>query len=618
MEEDKQVDDRSPLHLLEITKEAFEKTNFDDIQFIKTQLSINLSFASDKQLILDHIVKQLKKHQESCKKEIVVLLQGKKEYLANFSQKLEKIKRHISILEELYESLYSYIKTRSINLQGEFLAMRKEMKELDEIRKEQERINAVLILHGMLKEAKIEFNKLSSTKCKEEVCASVSKILKKIKRSLGTILQDAGEQEKSEFAIAKNIKIEADLLEEKHMAILESLLKNLDLTKTNSDNEKILYHLLKAFKSLGQQTKLYEWVRQKYIAALSSQLIEKIQEKKGEYLQKAKNSNEGEELEPPLKEYYNEIYKLTNHQVIRSLLQITTPKLVLIKSMKELKYFVSGYDFILHGIWEQVQNDLAFKQGSMFTSAIPKVMQANYMLTVKFLNDLSKLTNKKFMQYSLVKKFIDRFEFKSYFQVHYMKISKQVESIFSTTSDLVKFNDKILPVIENLFSDSVYITEIGTKFLTLSIQVLNRYGSYLQKISSGSVGKSSGDSFIIIEEIIATSEYLKNIFLPLLLNKLHTSNKDKLEEALKKLIKEILQKLDKVMSPYIETFKYEVSTIVLQNADSIRSLVPMYRMDDNPFNGQPSTFASAVFRPLLTLLSQPTLRKIPKVIRTKA
>jgi hypothetical protein len=363
---------------------------------------------------------------------------------------------------------------------------------------------------------------------------------------------------------------------------------------------------------------MYEWVRQKFIATLSSQLIEKVQEKKGEYLQKAKNSNEGEELEPPLKEYYNELYKLTNHQVLVTLLQLTIPRLALDKNMKELKHFVSGYDFILYGIWEQVQNDLVFKQGSMFTSAIPKVMQANYMLTIKFLNDLSVLTNKKLMQHNLVKRFIDRFEFKSYFQVYYMKISKQVESIFSMANDLVKFNDKISPVLESLFSDSVYIAEIGIKFLTLAIQVLNRYTNYLQKISSTNIGKSSGDSFIIIEEIIAVSEYLKNVFIVLVLNKLHAPNKDKLENVLKKLIQETLQKLDKVMSPYIETFKHEVSTTVLQNADSIRTLVPMYRMDENPFNGQPSTFASVVFRPLLTLLSQPILRKIPKVIEFKA
>ena len=152
----------SPVHLPEISKEAFEKEGYDDIQFIKTQLNVNLSFVTDKQLILSHIVQQLQIHQENCHNSIVELLQAKKGDLLSFSQKLEKIKRHITILEELYAALFNHIRQQSSVLGSEFAEVKRDITELQQIRQEQSGVSSVLVLHSLLKGARGAFAALGA------------------------------------------------------------------------------------------------------------------------------------------------------------------------------------------------------------------------------------------------------------------------------------------------------------------------------------------------------------------------------------------------------------------------------------------------------------------------
>eukprot|EP01022_Parablepharisma_sp_SALTPOND_P033158 TRINITY_DN88240_c0_g1_i1.p1 TRINITY_DN88240_c0_g1~~TRINITY_DN88240_c0_g1_i1.p1 ORF type:complete len:751 (-),score=113.42 TRINITY_DN88240_c0_g1_i1:5803-8055(-) len=617
------MEGRPSVHLPEISKEAFEKEGFDDIQFIKTQLNVNLSFVPDKQLILSYIVQQLQKHQESCHKSIVELLQSKKGDLLSFSQKLDKIRRHISILEELYESLFSKVKGQSIKLAAEFAGMRNEISELRKIRKEQHRINIVLSLHGLLKSAKAEFNKISGAKNKEEICVDVAARLKKIKKDLELAMEDTGDSEKTESIIAKNIRNEVDLLGKKLLDILIELLMGVDFQNIEQD-EKQLYNLLQAFQSLKQQTKVYEWIRQKCLSPLSSQLIDKIQEGKSEYLVKMKSALKegGQEPDPPLKEYYNGIRGFLYTPLLKTLTGLTVPKFALAKTMGTLRYFVEGYDFALHAIWEQIQNDLIFKQSSMFSSAIPKAMQANYGLTLTFLQDLLLMSNEHLMSHGLVKRFLARFEFKPYFQVYYMEVSKKVESLLGNSTEVVNFDKLVAPIIQDLFGGSMYIKEIGTKFLGLAMQILNRYVVHLQKASSVAIGKTSAEScYKLIEEIMIAHNFVRTEFIKLTLDKLKVSREeanDRMRKVIEQLADDLVQKLEKLLIPYVETLKYDVTTTVMQNTDSLKSVVSMYRMTGKAFANQPSPFAISIFRPLVNLLGQTTFQRIPKVISYKS
>jgi len=614
--------DKSQINLPEISREAFEKDAFDAIQFIKTQLNVNLSFIPDKQLILSHIVQQLQKHQENCHKQIVDLLQTKKNDLLSFSQKLEKIRRQIAILEELYESIYSQIKQKSNILSEEFKGMKNELIEIKQIKKEQFCINAVLKLHGLLKNARNLFNSIANSAQKEEICEEVAKLIKKIKKNLEIALKNTEDLEKTEAIIAKNIRNEVDILEKKLLDVLLNILSQIpsDL-QISSQNSKLFYHILKSYVLLNEQVKIYDWLRQKFISPLSASLIEKIQDQKSDYLLKMKNlQKDSKEPEPLLTSYFNGILKFVQENAImRILLEITVPKIAISRNnIGNLKFFVDGYNFILNSIWEQVQNDLTFKQSSMFSSAIPRVMQINYALTLDFIQKLSNCGYDALKSHEFVKRFIMRFEFKPYFQVFYMDISRKIEGILGPiTNDVVIFSKSISPIIIELFSGQMFIKELGIKFLSLAIQILNRYITHLQKIAAVSIGKMSTENcYKLIGEIMSAADFIKTDFLALVYEKIKCENQEineKTKKMLEQLISDCVQKLEKLLIPYVEMLKYEVSTTILQNSDSLKSIVAMYRMTGKPFTNQPSAFSSTIFRPLINLMNQTTFQKISKV-----
>ncbi len=369
---------------------------------------------------------------------------------------------------------------------------------------------------------------------------------------------------------------------------------------------------------------MYEWIRQKYLGPLSAQLIDKIQEGKSEYLQKIKTATkDGKEPEPPLQEYYGGIRQFMDTPLLQTLLRLTVPKFALKRDMRSLRHFVDGYNFPLYAVWEQVQTDLSFKQSSMFSSAIPRVMQANYALTMRFLDELADRSGnpESVLAHEVTKKFIGKFEFKTYFQVHYMEVSKRVESIISAgTTEVVKFGKDIAPIISELFGSGMYVKDVAGKFVMLTVQILNRYLAHLQKLSSVAIGKTSAENcYKLIAEIMAVTEFVSSDLVTLVTERTKSSNKEtneKVRRLMDQLAGDLLQKLDKLLVPYVETLKYDVTMSILQNVDAVKSVVAMYRMTNKAFANQPSPYVASIFRPLTHLLAQPTFQKLSKVCRT--
>ncbi|WWC91827.1 uncharacterized protein L201_006774 [Kwoniella dendrophila CBS 6074] len=174
------------------------------------------------------------------------------------------------------------------------------------------------------------------------------------------------------------------------------------------------------------------------------------------------------------------------------------------------------YDFFSKVLWTEISNTLIDKLGStIFAAGRPDELHKHYTTTHQFINLFESLapSSRNVISMRESQSFLSferRWQLPVYYQLRWKEIVGTLENSLSTiTTDnkftssstneewLLQASSSISNAIETTWSEDVFIDQLAPRFWRLSLQIIARYGTYLQ---------STLDTFNIGEEAETTHE----------------------------------------------------------------------------------------------------------------
>ncbi|CAD8055782.1 unnamed protein product [Paramecium primaurelia] len=177
------------------------------------------------------------------------------------------------------------------------------------------------------------------------------------------------------------------------------------------------------------------------------------------------------------------------------------------------------------------------------------------------------------------KKFMEKWNLQTYFSMRQAEIIKKLEQELQNqlTNNEYNFHLVLQNIIENCFSQKVYISLLKQKFNTLAIQIITRFCNFIK----------TNKNQIQIEKI------------PFLINNLSKINLSQLQQD---IIVLQLDKIKLVISELIDIAIVQIKIECQSNLEPFSGIPAKFRMTNRDMPNQPSNFCINIFKPLQNYL----------------
>lgn len=216
---------------------------------------------------------------------------------------------------------------------------------------------------------------------------------------------------------------------------------------------------------------------------------------------------------------------------------VTTGECMAILAITKNTIKGTGYDILTNSIWPEIAEAIKNLQ-PIFNPGQPGIFHKNYTLTMEFIADLEKQSASRknlltFRSSSVTVDFMQKLQQQKlpvYYQLSFKEISSTVEDVLTSPTVLAPIAANTtdpdafclrgavitLESIQRCWSPDVFLFALSHRFWKLTLQLLARYGSWLQSLLPERA-EVLGD---VTEKVYLSLSLSSRLFVPVLTNQL--------------------------------------------------------------------------------------------------
>lgn len=289
-----------------------------------------------------------------------------------------------------------------------------------------------------------------------------------------------------------------------------------------------------------------------------------------------------------------------------------------------------AFNFLANSVLAEVESTLGEKRATSFSPGIPSTFHKNYLATIRFLEELEKYCISKrkldnFRGSEHYKSLLKRWNTSVYFTLRFQDVATSLERHLSGTKPTTLPEPKdgfvlgsTVAVWESLgkcFSPDFYLQELADKFLRLSLQVLARYGHWVEQGLQVPASSSEGESaepwlgadptkclHAIVRDLRALSGNVLEIYVGTVSERLGSLPAEVKRSSLD-LLRDAAHKLDDVAEIAQDRLIGMVSEKCALVLKQMRGVTAAYRMTNKPSPTRPSPYVTSAMAPIISFSS---------------
>lgn len=286
-----------------------------------------------------------------------------------------------------------------------------------------------------------------------------------------------------------------------------------------------------------------------------------------------------------------------------------------------------AFSFLANSVLAQVESTLGEKRASSFSPGIPSMFHKNYLATLQFLEELEKycISKKKleiFRGSEHYKSLLKRWNTSVYFTLRFQDVATGLERHLSGARPALLAEPKDGFVLESTaavweslgkcFSPDFYLQDLADKFLKLSLQVLARYGHWVEQGLQVPASSSEGVEaepwlgadpekclHAIVQDLRALSSNVLESYLNIVSMRLGDLPADVKSSSLD-LLRNAAQKVGDVAKVAQDRLIGLISEKCVAVLKQMRGVTAAYRMTNKPMPTRPSTYVTGAMAPILS------------------
>ncbi|KAG1217453.1 hypothetical protein G6F35_009146 [Rhizopus arrhizus] len=422
---------------------------------------------------------ELNTHLKQLKAELVELINKDYQDFVNLSTNLKGVDKDINELKQPLYKIENQVKDARHHFQQVIDSLQEQLQYRTQLRDKKAVLKLLLNIHESI--SKVEYLLDINTEIVQDKYKMVSQLSGEQDSSVGKQIERAAIEYNQMQHLVKRGKDLAfikenewritrikDTLEQKLYKTLNTALLQVRAGEITRSTKQSLVQCLRTYTLIDQTKTGEKIIREQFVRWYLDKIIQP----------KALQNNKSEENH--LAEMYNKIIVFVTTD-LQPILDIT---------QKTLKG--SNYEVLVNSLWIEVTEKIGKECKMIFAPGQTSVFHKNYSTTVSFISNLEGLCHsRKSMIYlrhhpSYIE-FMKKWQLPVYFQLKFREIVVRIEEVLNDKSQsqeesILTGTKATIEIIQQCWSDHVYLYGLAHRFYKLTLQLLKRYSIWARDI----------------------------------------------------------------------------------------------------------------------------------------
>ncbi|KAG1543204.1 hypothetical protein G6F49_011410 [Rhizopus delemar] len=435
--------------------------------------------SSRRHLGLERMKVELNTHLKQLKAELVELINKDYQDFVNLSTNLKGVDKDINELKQPLYKIEDQVKDARHHFQQVIDSLQEQLQYRTQLRDKKAVLKLLLNIHESI--SKVEYLLDINTEIVQDKYKMVSQLSGEQESSAGKQIERAAIEYNQMQHLVKRGKDLAfikenewritrikDTLEQKLYKTLNTALLQVRAGEITRSTKQSLVQCLRTYTLIDQTKTGERIIREQFVRWYLDKIIQP----------KVLQNNKSEENH--LAEMYNKIIVFVTTD-LQPILDIT---------QKTLKG--SNYEVLVNSLWIEVTEKIGKECKAIFAPGQTSVFHKNYSTTVSFISNLEGLCHsRKSMIYlrhhpSYIE-FMKKWQLPVYFQLKFREFVVRIEEVLNDKSQsqeesISNGTKATIEIIQQCWSDHVYLYGLAHRFYKLTLQLLKRYNIWARDI----------------------------------------------------------------------------------------------------------------------------------------